>query len=242
MALTRLAEAVMQRYTDAKVRRAALDFADLIEKTRVVLATAASAEWVLYKLDNGLDHILVDESQDTSPDQWDVVAALAGEFFSGSGAREEPRTVFAVGDEKQSIYSFQGAAPEMFAKMGERFAAMTEAAGAAWCRIPLNVSFRTVEPVLRAVDLVFADPARTPGVESAPHIAKRAGHAGLVEIWPTETHEEIAPADAWSPLEDETAAAPVVRLANRIADTIKGWMTAKSSSPPRTAPSSRATS
>ncbi len=89
MALTRLAEAVMQRYTDAKVRRAALDFADLIEKTCVLLATAASAEWVLYKLDNGLDHILVDESQDTSPDQWDVVAALAGEFFSGSGAREE---------------------------------------------------------------------------------------------------------------------------------------------------------
>jgi ATP-dependent helicase/nuclease subunit A len=227
MALMRLAEAVMQRYTDAKVRRAALDFADLIDKTCVLLGTAASAEWVLFKLDNGLDHILVDESQDTSPEQWEVVAALAAEFFSGAGARDVVRTVFAVGDEKQSIYSFQGAAPEMFGAMGDRFAVMTESAGVSWRRIPLNVSFRTVEPVLRAVDLAFADPLRTPGVESAPHIAKRFGQAGLVEIWPTETHEEVLPADAWSPLEDATAPAPVVRLANRIADTIQGWRSGK---------------
>jgi ATP-dependent helicase/nuclease subunit A len=227
IALTRLAEAVMQRYTDAKVGRAALDFADLIDKTRILLSTAASAEWVLFKLDHGLDHILVDESQDTSPDQWEVVAALAQEFFSGTGAREEVRTIFAVGDEKQSIYSFQGAAPEMFGAMGNRFAIMTESASVTWRRIPLNVSFRTVEPVLRAVDLVFADPHRTPGVESAPHIARRAGQAGLVEIWPTESHEDVLPADAWSPLEDATAAAPVVRLANRIADTIQGWRAGK---------------
>jgi ATP-dependent helicase/nuclease subunit A len=225
MALVRLASAVMQRYTDAKAHRAALDFDDLIDKTRSLLRSGGSAEWVLYKLDNGLDHILVDESQDTSPAQWQVVEALAAEFFSGSGAREEVRTVFAVGDEKQSIYSFQGAAPDMFARMGGHFADIAKSASIPWRTIPLNLSFRTVEPVLRAVDQVFADATRTPGVEASGkairHIAKRFGHSGLVEIWPTELPDDIMPPDAWSPLEEQTAEPPVVRLANRIADTIK---------------------
>ena len=95
----------------AKARRAALDFDDLVARAASLLGSSAAVEWVLYKLDGGLDHILVDEAQDTSPVQWQVIRALAEEFFSGSGAREVARTLFAVGDEKQSIYSFQGAAP-----------------------------------------------------------------------------------------------------------------------------------
>ncbi|HEX2843413.1 double-strand break repair helicase AddA [Hyphomicrobium sp.] len=225
MALVRLADAVQQRYTDAKVRRAALDFEDLIARTKNLLSTRESAEWVLYKLDNGLDHILVDESQDTSPSQWRVVEAMANEFFSGDNARAETvRTLFAVGDEKQSIYSFQGAAPEMFSAMGDRFADIGKNANVTWRQIPLTLSFRTVAPVLQAVDRVFADTQRTPGVTPAPHAAKRAGQGGVVEIWPTEKHEDIVPADAWSPLEEQSAEPPVVRLANRIADTIKGWL------------------
>ena len=225
MALMRLAEAVQRRYADAKVRRAALDFDDLIARTKTLLSERSSAEWVLYKLDNGLDHILVDESQDTSPSQWRVVEAIATEFFSGTGAREDVvRTLFAVGDEKQSIYSFQGAAPEMFSEMGGRFAELGKGAGATWRSVPLTLSFRTVAPVLAAVDRVFADPAVTPGVTPAPHAVKRAGHGGVVELWPTETHEEVAPADAWSPLDEQSAELPVARLANRIADTIKGWL------------------
>jgi len=225
MALLRLADAVQARYTDAKVRRAALDFEDLIARTKALLSTRDSAEWVLFKLDNGLDHILVDESQDTSPSQWKVVEAIATEFFAGTGARPDiVRTLFAVGDEKQSIYSFQGAAPEMFSAMGSRFADLGRNAGATWRTVPLTLSFRTVAPVLNAVDRVFADPARTPGVTPAPHGIKRVGHGGVVEIWPTEQHQDIAPADAWSPLEEQSAEPPVVRLANRIADTIKGWL------------------
>jgi len=224
MALTRLASAVEARYTDAKVRRAALDFDDLIARTKALLADRGSAEWVLFKLDNGLDHILVDESQDTSPSQWRVVEAIANEFFAGTGARENvTRTLFAVGDEKQSIYSFQGAAPEMFSAMGSRFQDLGKAAGVKWLDVPLTLSFRTVAPILEAVDRVFADPALTPGVAPAPHAVKRAGQGGLVEIWPTEKHEEMAPADAWSPLDEPSAEPPVIRLANRIADTIKSW-------------------
>ena len=91
-------------------------------RTASLLRSSAAVEWVLYKLDGGLDHILVDEAQDTSPVQWQVIRALAEEFFSGAGASETARTLFAVGDEKQSIYGFQGAAPKMFARTGEALA------------------------------------------------------------------------------------------------------------------------
>ncbi len=235
VALLRLASAVMQRYGVAKARRAALDFDDLVRRAASLLGSSAAVEWVLYKLDGGLDHILVDEAQDTSPIQWDVIRALAEEFFAGTGAREVARTLFAVGDEKQSIYSFQGAAPTMFAETGEGFASRAARAALPWRRVPLTLSFRAVEPLLTAVDRIFASPTRTPGVtasaEPIAHIADRAGHAGLIEIWPTVKRETLDRPEPWSPLEEESAASPVVQLAARIADTIAGWL--KSGETPR---------
>ena len=229
LALLRLGADVLERYTAAKARNAALDFEDLVGKAAGLFASSQAVEWVLYKLDGGLDHILVDEAQDTSPAQWEVIRSLAEEFFTGSGAREGVRTLFAVGDEKQSIYSFQGAAPTMFAATGAAFARRAEAAGLALRRVPLYLSFRAVEPLLAAVDLVFADRTRTPGVTSAAapplqHIAHRAGHAGLVEIWPTEKPDPAKPSEPWSPLEEAIGASPAVRLATRIANTIHGWL------------------
>src|SRR5215472_6376015 len=228
MALLRLGADVLERYTAAKARNAALDFEDLVGKAASLFASSQAVEWVLYKLDGGLDHILVDEAQDTSPAQWEVIRSLAEEFFTGSGAREGVRTLFAVGDEKQSIYSFQGAAPTMFAETGALFARRAELAGLALRRVPLNLSFRASEPLLAAVDLVFADRARTPGVTSSPvplqHIAHRAGHAGLVEIWPTEKPDQVKPAEPWSPLEEAISSSPVARLAARIAHTINRWL------------------
>ena len=229
VALHRLAGAVLQRYARAKARRAALDYEDLIVKSVSLLRDKQSAAWVLYKLDRGIDHILVDEAQDTSREQWQVVEALAQEFFSGLGQREGTRTLFAVGDEKQSIYSFQGAAPRMFAEMGRRFAALTEATGQPWRRIPLDLSFRTVAPILEAVDEVFADHVHTPGLTAEAttvirHAVHRMGHAGLIEVWPTLAPAEGLGADAWAPLSESASSAPEARLAERIADTIKGWL------------------
>ena len=228
IALYRLAASVLQRYTNAKAASGTLDFDDLIASTTSLLASAGSAEWVLYKLDGGLDHILVDEAQDTSPVQWKIIGALAREFYSGHSARDVVRTVFAVGDEKQSIYSFQGAEPEMFARMGERFAGVAKDSGASWRPVPLNLSFRSVQPVLDAVDIVFADHARTPGLSAhdtpIQHIAKRAGHCGRVEIWPLESHADSTAADPWKPLLDTTERAPAHRLAERIATQIGQWL------------------
>lgn len=261
LALMRLTDAVLTRYQRLKAGRAALDFDDLIRRTASLLRTSGHADWVLFKLDGGLDHILVDESQDTSPEQWQIVEAIANEFFAGAGARAETaraagthdnnpdagrpvqRTLFAVGDEKQSIYSFQGARPEEFARMGTLFRERAKAAGAPWQDVPLTLSFRTVAPVLDAVDHVFRDPSRTPGLtarrvtddgsrrntkssstDAVRHAARRIGQAGLVEIWDTETAEEPSRPDPWLPLvgedSDVTAAPPAVRLANRIADRI----------------------
>ena len=228
VALYRLAGAVLQHYTAAKARRAALDYDDLIAKTVSLLRTKDSTAWVLFKLDRGIDHILVDEAQDTSTEQWQVVEALANEFFTGLGQREGVRTLFAVGDEKQSIYSFQGAAPRKFAEMGQSFAVLAEAAAHTWRRIPLDLSFRTVAPILSAVDTVFADHDRTPGLTAeralVRHAVHRLGHGGLVEIWPVVEPEGGTQADAWSPLEEEAPRAPEVRLAERIASTIKHWL------------------
>lgn len=229
IALYRLAGDVLQRYTNAKAAGGALDFDDLIEKTVSLLKHSEQAGWVLYKLDGGLDHILVDEAQDTSPQQWEIIQALATEFFSGSGAREDAtRTLFAVGDEKQSIYSFQGAAPERFHEMGETFRKLAVSARARWEPVPLNLSFRTVQPVLDAVDRVFADGSKTPGVNTRQqiirHVAFRDGAAGLVELWPVEVHAETPDTDPWDPLSETSERAPVNRLAERIAATVERWI------------------
>lgn len=226
IALHRLAGAVLQRYTVAKRRRAALDYDDLITRSVYLLSGQELAGWVMFKLDRGIDHILVDEAQDTSPEQWRIVEALAREFFTGAGQHDVVRTLFAVGDEKQSIYSFQGAAPHQFAEMGRKFAEMS--GNERWRRIPLNLSFRTVAPVLDAVDRVFSDHVRTPGLSTegaiVRHAVHRMGHSGVVEIWPTEVPEDQSGSDPWSPLDEATGRAPAERLAERIADTIGRWL------------------
>ena len=109
-----IAEAMIERYRHMKRQQGLLDFDDLVFRTADLLTRKSARSWVLYKLDLGIDHILLDEAQDTSPRQWQIINAMVEEFFSGDSARSISRTVFAVGDEKQSIYSFQGAEPESF--------------------------------------------------------------------------------------------------------------------------------
>ena len=231
LALYRLADAVRGRYEDGKVARGMLDFDDLIGRTASLLAERESAAWVLHKLDGGLDHILLDEAQDTAPPQWSVVERLAGDFFAdiGIGGREVARTIFAVGDEKQSIYSFQGAAPHMFADAGRRFQGAAKARGVTFHETSLTLSFRSVTPVLAAVDTVFADPTATPGLTTVTsaalaHAVHRLGHGGLVELWPVEQPDPKSDTDAWSPLDEVAPTSPVSRLADRIARTIHGWI------------------
>ena len=228
-ALLILADAVIRRYEAMKARRALLDFDDLVAKTRTLLEDIGAA-WVLYKLDRGIDHVLVDEAQDTSAAQWAIVSALTAEFFAGKGAREFPRTVFAVGDAKQSIFGFQGAAPAMFGQMQGHFRKAAEAGDYPWKSVRLDVSFRTAQPVLDAVDCVFALKAARAGLQVADDVALahqsvRAGAPGVVELWPLIEPDPAAETrEPWDlPLDAATADSPPVRLARRIAASVANW-------------------
>ena len=187
MALLRLGLDIVKRYADAKRRRAVLDYDDLIVATRGLLEGAESAAWVLYKLDGGIDHVLIDEAQDTNPDQWEVVRRLTEEFFAGAGAVDRERTVFAVGDTKQSIFGFQRADPRKLAEMRAWFEQRSREANKRFAEVGLTVSFRSTRAVLTAVDRVFArqDAARglaEPG--DVMHEAIRLDEPGKVVLWP----------------------------------------------------------
>ena len=228
-ALLSLAEALLDNYQRMKENRGLLDYDDLILEARDLLLGEGAAAWVHFKLDGGIDHILVDEAQDTSPEQWDVIGALAAEFFAGESARASHRTVFAVGDEKQSIYSFQGADPAAFERMRIHFSQKALHAGRDWKSVEMPLSFRSVWSVLNTVDRVFA-PAEaadglTFGERALRHLSHRTGQAGLIELWPTVKPEEQPDLDPWdAPLDRVPASSPQVRLANRIADQIKAWL------------------
>ncbi len=232
VALLLLARAVIARFETLKAERALLDYDDLIARTLGLLrrAQAGAVAWVLYKLDGGIDHLLVDEAQDTSPPQWALIELLTEEFFAGEGGgRGDARTVFVVGDVKQSIYSFQGASPQSFGAMRADFEARAEAVARAFERIELHVSYRSTETVLEAVDLVFADAEARDGLgepdETISHTAQRKGQAGRVEVWPLTFHEDADPDEPWSlPRIRAASVHPRLRLARKIAATVKGWL------------------
>ena len=225
-----IADAVQERYAATKRSRGVLDYDDLIARTRELLSDREVAQWVLYRLDNGLDHILVDEAQDTSPDQWAIITRLTEEFFSGEGARPGAlvRTVFAVGDEKQSIFSFQGAKPEQFDQHRRYYLERAVAAAHDFSDEPLTVSRRSAPEILSFVDEVFkADADRdglTTSIEPIEHIAYRESAQGRVELWRTLKPPEAPEPDPMREVDMPSEASPVVQLAGRIAALIDDWI------------------
>jgi ATP-dependent helicase/nuclease subunit A len=225
-----LGDTIQAEYTRAKQSEAVLDYDDLILRTKALLSRAGAAAWVLFKIDGGVDHILVDEAQDTNPEQWSIIERLAEEFFAGEGARAKLRTLFAVGDEKQSIYSFQGADPVRFGTVGRTFRAKAMAIEQTWNAVPLTLSFRSTEAVLKAVDAVFSKRPAADGViwndgDIIEHHAFRTGQAGLVELWPVVAETKIEPAEAFEPWnEDAVPPHAVDVLCGRIAGQIKVWL------------------
>jgi ATP-dependent helicase/nuclease subunit A len=216
-ALTALAAPIIGHYEDAKRTLGYFDYDDLIDKSLALLSDPERASWVLYKLDGGIDHLLIDEAQDTGREQWQIVQALTGEFFAGEGARSDvARSLFVVGDEKQCIFSFQGADPYAFAEMRRYFARKIGAAQGGDPELGLTVSFRSTKAVLEVVDNVFMHTV---------HEAHRADAPGLVELWPLETGDAKVDRDPWrAPLTYDFSDHPRRRLARRIARTVAGWI------------------
>jgi ATP-dependent helicase/nuclease subunit A len=228
-ALVTISAEAIARYAAEKNRRALLDYDDLIDRT-IDLFTESSAAWVLYKLDLGIDHVLIDEAQDTSPKQWSIVTNIVSEFTPGGARPNVKRTVFAVGDEKQSIFSFQGAAPKAFDEMRRLFAGQFDAPEQGWRDLKFRHSFRSGANVLDSVDQVFrardvfesitTDEIGIPKHESLPEVAP-----GLVEIWPLIEPAERRETEGWdAPFDTESEESPRVQLARRIAGQVKLWM------------------
>ncbi len=228
-ALLTIADAVISRYQAEKDRRGLLDYDDLIDKSLTLLGEERAA-WVHYKLDQGIDHVLIDEAQDTSPKQWEIIRRLTAEFFAGAGARQVRRTIFAVGDEKQSIFSFQGAAPREFDVMLRTFGALARGADHELRHVRFQYSFRSGPNVLDAVDEVFARPEAMSGLSADKakpvHQPLPDAAPGTVEIWPLIKADEKPEIEAWdAPFDALTETSPQVRLASRIAGHVRCWMT-----------------
>jgi ATP-dependent helicase/nuclease subunit A len=212
-----VAEGLLAEYEAIKRAHAWMDYDDLILSACELLTRAGMSPWVLFKLDGGIDHILVDEAQDTSPQQWQIVDALAQEFFAGDGRSEASRSLFVVGDEKQSIYSFQGANVKELAKMQGYFSEKIADAKKPVHKISLTKSYRSADAVLKAVDAVFSNPKARAGVTfddaEIKHILVREGVAGRVELWPLIRAEE-----------GDTSNSPTTLLVRKIADEIADWI------------------
>jgi ATP-dependent helicase/nuclease subunit A len=188
----RAGQAFSTTYTYAKRAAGVADFNDLIEWTRSLLRQDGMGEWVRYKLDRQVDHVLVDEAQDTNAAQWEIIERLVEEFFSGSSEGERrTRTLFMVGDLKQAIYGFQGTDPARFSEARAMFRRraedLSEADAATEFRdLSITASFRSAQPVLDVVDAMI----ETVGPEALalteaprPHRAHHQDRPGSVELW-----------------------------------------------------------
>ena len=226
-ALLHIATAAAANYRREKDERGLLDYDDLIDKTLKML-NKVSAGWVHYKLDRGVDHVLIDEAQDTSPRQWDIVEHIISEFAAGAGARDGiERTVFAVGDEKQSIFSFQGAAPREFDLRRQRIGSRFAAAGLDFEPISFTYSFRSGAAVLRAVEHAFRSPDIYGSITTdrdgmPPHEALDDAGPGLIELWPLAEADKRDEIEGWrAPFDGVSVTSPEVKLSKRIQAEIK---------------------
>ncbi|MBA2400069.1 MAG: double-strand break repair helicase AddA [Bradyrhizobium sp.] len=240
-ALLHIATAAAANYRREKLERGLLDYDDLIDKTLAMLDRVSSG-WVHYKLDRGVDHVLIDEAQDTSPRQWDIVAHIISEFTSGAGARDGVmRTVFAVGDEKQSIFSFQGAAPREFDLRRRALKKKFEDAGLKFDPVSFNYSFRSGPAILHSVDHVFREQDIYRSIHAVDngypiHYALEDAGPSLIDLWELAVADDRPDLEGWrAPFDGVSVTSPEVKLARRIQGEIKslvesGTMTGSSGS------------
>ena len=225
MALHNFAGAFLSLYAKAKQQRGWLDFEDLIQKSGDLLQNSSVADWVLFRLDRGVDHVLVDEAQDTSPAQWDVINKLTEEFSSGEGARDLQRTIFVVGDKKQSIYSFQGADPKEFDRMANTFDERLQGVNLSLQRLHLTYSFRSAPVILQLVDAVFqGEKAEKAGFSpQEQHKAFKEALPGRVDLWPLVPRTDGEEQPPWSDAREYIHPRPAAKvLAEQVATFIHG--------------------
>jgi ATP-dependent helicase/nuclease subunit A len=224
-ALHAFATPFLALYAQRKEERGLLDFDDLIRKARDLLTDPSLAAWVLFRLDGGIDHVLVDEAQDTSPAQWAVIERLTAEFTAGDSAATRPRTLFVVGDKKQSIYSFQGADLSTFDSKRLEFGGLFAQVSQPMQDRTLDYSFRSSRAVLDVVDATFG--AAFPEALGDPphHLAFFDDLPGKVDLWPLiPSAAKPKDNDGWDPVDLVAEDHHTVELAQMIATRLTGMI------------------
>ena len=229
----------LKHYMNEKLLRGWLDFDDLILKAKDLLINPSIAAWVLYRLDGGIDHILIDEAQDTSPTQWKIIEKLSQEFYAGEGSRDQTnRTLFVVGDKKQSIYSFQGADTSELNRIQKDFTKRFKEAGKPLKELSLQYSFRSSPTILQFVDSILHNPKEKQSREkelSEEHISYYSKLPGRVDLWPAISKAEQPKDTEWqTPVDMPGKEDERIRLAGLIADQIHNLISSKSLIPERT--------
>ncbi|MDC0074583.1 double-strand break repair helicase AddA [Alphaproteobacteria bacterium] len=222
---------IQKNYEKTKKISNKLDYNDLIIKSLNLMQSSHLSQWVLYKLDNIIDHVLVDEAQDTSPEQWDLIYAITSEFFSGLSSREINRTLFVVGDEKQSIYKFQGADPKIFNEIKNKFKRKVVTSKKEWSFLTLSRSFRSVPLVLNFIDILFSFKQiknyNSSEVDWRRHEANRTEEEGIIELWPLDIIN-FPKRQKWElPIKQKQLVTPEYQLSQKIAFQIKKWLDSK---------------
>jgi len=227
-----LGSKILNTYQDIKEKQSVLDFDDLILKTlelfkgeSINTKNLSVMPWVRFKMDQGIDHILVDEAQDTNPEQWEIIGALCDDFFDHQD-NETNRTLFVVGDEKQSIFSFQRASPEKFQTMRDFFADKITSAQQKFDPVQFNISFRSAPAILDFVDNAFTNGLSN---NTVSHDSFRRRQAGLVELWPLFEPQDLKndqeARDPWAPpTEIINSSSGAAQTTDHIGETIKEWM------------------
>ena len=224
IAFYKMAEDFLEIMNKLKKHENIVDYDDLIKATEELLLNPEINDWILYQLDGGIDHILLDEAQDTSLAQWKIINSLTSEFFAAGNNK----TIFIVGDEKQSIYSFQGSDIYVFAYMREYFA--TKSAGAMQL-INLELSYRSTAEVLKLVDNVYADPEVTEKITITESKIIHKAHrkeTGEVRIIPIFLGDKLDQRSKWNinltyNLTEDAGS----KLAKMLAETIQSWFVNK---------------
>ncbi len=231
-AVATLAGELLKQYDRAKQEAHALDYDDLIGKVRELFANPSLLGWVMSKLDHRIDHLLLDEAQDTSREQWSITDLLVEELIAandGTGSGNVPRSLLVVGDEKQSIYSFQGAAPELFAGMKGEFHGKLKDSFSPLAIESLRNSYRSAEAVLKLVDHIATQPEMAAFLSASgavePHILTREKAAGSVTLYaPITAPEKIDTPALTIPTEYHISQTAAQQLADKVADEVAGWL------------------
>ncbi len=217
-------QAYARAYADAKRAAGVVDFDDLIRHTVRLLSTDGMGEWIRYKLDQATDHVLVDEAQDTNSRQWDIVKAIAGEFYAGAGAKADVlRTLFTVGDYKQAIFGFQGTNPEEFNAAKDYFTGLAERSERGVLDRSLTQSFRSSQPILDVVDgMIKAVTPEKLGLKIVSPLHKSAkGGSGSVTLW--KPASDASSPDDEEEVEEDWLASSEIEFAKALAEQIRDW-------------------